>query len=185
MNEQVDSYAMAHALIRAKVLCITERFPWDAMEDARQDLLLDYLRRLPKFDSGRGDRDGFVRGVMRNHATVLATRRHRTARREILADDLPRKAARSEADPLEILDSLRWHEIEPALQMRIDIERVLSGLPYQLQRLARMLSELTVLEVCAQTGRSRSRVYQMIRQLRDAFVRAGYRPRRPSAGHHR
>jgi hypothetical protein len=179
MTAHADSYAMAQASLRARVLCATVGFPRDDMEDARQDLLLDYLRRLPKFDSRRGDRDGFVRGVMRNHATVLATRRHRIACREILADDLPRKEARSEIDSWEILDSLSRHEIEPALQMTIDIERVLSGLPLQLQRLARLLSELSVLEVCAKAGKSRSSVYQMTRQLRDAFTQAGFRPRYP------
>jgi hypothetical protein len=63
--------------------------------------------------------------------------------------------------------------------MNLDIERVLKGLPSQLQRLALLLSELPVLEVCAKTGKSRSRVYQMTRQLRDAFARAGFRPRCP------
>jgi hypothetical protein len=115
----------------------------------------------------------------------LATRRHRIARREILADDLPRKEARIETDRLEILNGLQRHEIEPALQLSIDVERVLYGLPYTLQRLARMLRELTILEVCAQTGKSRSWVYQMIRQLREAFVRAGFRPRGPRVGRHR
>lgn len=177
MTGHADSYAMAQASLRAKLLCATAGFRWDAMEDARQDLLVDYLRRLPKFDSRRGDRDSFVRGVMRNHATVLATRRHRIARREVLAADLPRKEVRIEADPVEILDGLHWHEIEPALQLSIDVERVLSRLPYQLQRLARLLSELSVVEVCLAFGKSRSRVYQMIRQIRVAFVSAGLEPR--------
>ena len=179
MTGHADSYAMAQASLRARLLCTTSEFRWDEMDDARQDLLLDYLRRSPKFDSARGDQDGFIRGVMRNHATVLATRRHRTARREVLADDLPRNEGRNETDPLEILAGLHGHEIEPAVQMRIDVGRVLSGLPYQLQRLARLLSELSVLDVCAKTGKSRSRVYKMIRQLRDAFTQAGFRPRCP------
>jgi RNA polymerase sigma factor (sigma-70 family) len=177
MTRQAESYAIAHASLRARLLCTTAGFSWNEMDDARQDLLLDYLRRLPKFDGGRGDRDAFVRGVMRNHATVLAKRRHRIARREVLADDLPRTDERSESDLSEILDGLHQHEIEPALQISIDVKRVLDGLPDRLHRLARLLSELSVLEACLAIGKSRSTVYQMMRQIRAAFIHAGLEPR--------
>ena len=175
----VDPYIVQQASCRASLLVATAGFRSDDWEDLRQEMVLDCLRRSPKFDSSRGDWQGFVRGVVRNHATVLVTRRVRTAHREILADDLSCNEARAGDDPADKLDGAPRHDIEAALQMSLDIERVLKGLPSQLQRLALLLSELPVLEVCAKTGKSRSRVYQMIRQLRNAFARAGFRPRRP------
>ena len=72
-----------------------------------------------------------------------------------------------------------YRDLEFELQMGIDVRRVLSGLPPSLQKLAFLLSEFSVLDVCAQTGKSRSGVYQMIRQMRAAFVQAGFRPRFP------
>jgi RNA polymerase sigma-70 factor (ECF subfamily) len=163
---------------QASLLVATAGFKPDDWEDLRQELTLDCLRRSPKFDPSRGDWQGFVRGIVRNHACVLATRRYRTAQREVLAADLV-GGEEQVGDDSDILDGVRRHEMEAALQMSIDVERVLGGLPTTLQTLARLLAEMPVLEVCARTGRSRSRVYQMTRQLREVFVQAGFRPRSP------
>jgi len=175
----VDAYIAQQASCRARLLVATAGFKSDDWEDLRQEMVLDCLRRSPKFDPSRGDWQGFVRGVVRNHAIVLVTRRHRTAQRDILADDLSFKETRAGDDPIDILDGVHRCEFEAALHMAIDVGRVLDGLPPQLQTLALLLGELPVLEVCAKTGKSRSRVYQMTRQLREAFVRAGFRPRCP------
>jgi hypothetical protein len=53
---------------------------------------------------------------------------------------------------------------------------VIEGLPTKLQSLAVLLGQMPVQDVCRQTGKSRSRVYQMTRQIREAFVRAGFSP---------
>jgi RNA polymerase sigma-70 factor (ECF subfamily) len=169
------SFAIRQASIRASLLVATAGFRSDDWEDLRQEMILDCLRRSPKFDPSRGDWQGFVRGVIRNHATVLVTRRHRSLQREVLAEDLSYKEPRTADDRADHLGAGHKHEIEPGLQMSIDVQRVLSGLPPQLQNLARLLSESPMLEAGAKTGKSRSRVYQMTRQLRDAFVRAGFR----------
>jgi hypothetical protein len=96
--------------------------------------------------------------------------------REVLAEDLPHREVEMADDPVNPLGTGCRHEIEAGLQMSIDVQRVLNGLPPQLQNLALLLSELPMLEAGAKTGKSRSRVYQMTRQLRDAFARAGLRP---------
>jgi RNA polymerase sigma-70 factor (ECF subfamily) len=172
----VDPYILQQASCRASLLVATAGFRSDDWEDLRQEMVLDCLRRSPKFDSSRGDWRGFVRGVVRNHATVLATRRHRSVQREVLAEDLPHGEAESADDPVNPLGAGNKHEIEAGLQMSIDVQRVLNRLPPQLQNLAVLLSEFPMLEAGAKTGKSRSRVYQMTRQLRDAFSRAGLRP---------
>ena len=175
----VDPYILQQASCRASLLVATAGFRSDDWEDLRQEIVLDCLRRSPKFDPSRGDWRGFVRGVVRNHATVLATRRYRSVQREVLAEDLSHGEVETADDPPDHLRAGHKHEIEAGLQMSIDVQRVLNGLPPQLQNLALLLSELPMLEAGAKTGKSRSRVYQMTRQLRDAFVRAGFRPRCP------
>jgi RNA polymerase sigma-70 factor (ECF subfamily) len=179
VNSEFDPYILRQASCRASLLVATAGFPRDDWEDLRQEMVLDCLRRSPKFDPSRGDWQGFVRGVVRNHATVLVTRRHRSVRREALAEDLSHEEAGMPGDPDHLFGAGHKHEIEAGLQMSIDVQRVLNGLPPQLQNLALLLSELPMLEAGAKTGKSRSRVYQMTRQLRDAFVRAGFRPRCP------
>jgi len=178
----VDPYILQQASCRASLLVSTAGFRPDDWEDLRQELVLDCLRRSPKFDPSRGDWQGFIRGVVRNHATVLATRRHRSVQQEVLAEDLSHGEVETADDPPDPLRGGHKHEIEAGLQMSIDVQRVLNGLPPQLQNLALLLSELPMLEAGAKTGKSRSRVYQMTRQLRDAFARAGLRPLCPKFG---
>ena len=158
----VDPYILQQASCRASLLVSTAGFRPDDWEDLRQELVLDCLRRSPKFDPSRGDWQGFIRGVVRNHATVLATRRHRCVQREVLAEDLSHGEVETADDPANPFGTGHKHEIEAGLQMSIDVQRVLNGLPPQLQNLAFLLTELPMLEAGAKTGKSRSRVYQMM-----------------------
>jgi DNA-directed RNA polymerase specialized sigma24 family protein len=103
LNETIDSHAIDHAALQARLLSATAGFRPDEIDDARQELLLDYLRRLPKYDSTRGNLTGFTRGVMRHRATVLIGRRSGRVRREVLADDLRQTNPDDSTDVLEII----------------------------------------------------------------------------------
>jgi len=173
MSALVDPYALAYASLRARLL----GFPPDDVEDARQDLLLDYLRRLPKYDRTRGDQEGFVRGVMRNHAAVLAVRRRRHVGREIAAGDLSSESTHPTWTG-SIAPCFQIGEAIDSLDLRSDIRRVLATLPPSHRVLAMLLGEMCPSEVCVRIRRSRSRVYQMIRQIRFVFVQAGLDPAR-------
>ena len=174
MTTPLDSYAVERATLHARLLAATAGFRWDDFGDLRQELLLDYLRRSPKFDEARGEWGGFVRGVMRNQAATLIVRRHRRARHEVLAGDLVDPDA--EAGENTVLDGGGKDDVATRLDLSIDVRRVLQTLPVRLQRLACLLAEMPVSEACLVTGKSRSRIYQMIRQLRAAFVEAGLNP---------
>ena len=171
MNTGVDSYAVQQATLRARLVAATAGFRWDDIDDLKQELLLDCLRRSPKFDAARGEWRGFVRGVMRNQAAALIVKRHRRARHEVLASDLVDPDA--EAGESTVFEGGGQRDVATPLNLAIDVRRVLQKLPVGLQRLARLLAEMPVSEVCLITGKSRSRIYQMIRQLRTAFVEAG------------
>ena len=95
MEVEREAYLIEQASVRAKCLVRSSGVPVDGMEDAKQNLLLDCLRRLPKFDSSRGDFEPFVRGVMRNHSTILAVQEHRRRRRDLSLDEPIPDRARS------------------------------------------------------------------------------------------
>jgi DNA-directed RNA polymerase specialized sigma24 family protein len=176
----VDLYLLQQASCLASLLVTTAGFPRDEWPDVRQELISDCLRRSPKFDPSRGDWEGFVRGVMRNHAKVLIKRRHRRMQREVLAGDISHHDAgagdvETREDPKTV--SGGRHEIEAGIQLSIDIRRLINSMPPKLQEIALRLTESSVLEVSAQTGRSRSGVYKLTRQMRPMFVQAGLGPR--------
>jgi DNA-directed RNA polymerase specialized sigma24 family protein len=155
-----------NAMLRARLLVALAGFPAADVEDLAQELLLDCLRRAPWFDPARGSWEGFVRGVMLNRAGALVARRRRLVR-EISVERLAEMAATSGgpaaycgADPA------------TALIISLDTQRIISTLPRHLRAIALLLQRYGATEISELTGKSRSRVYQLILQIREAFVRA-------------
>jgi len=69
----IDPFVMRQAEVRASRLVGNYGFTPDDWDDLRQELLLDYLRRHPRFDPERGNHDGFACGVLRHQAAKLAS----------------------------------------------------------------------------------------------------------------
>ena len=80
-------YLLQQTGLRASLLQTSFGFAADDWDDLRQDLALDCLRRLPRFDASRGNWKGFVHGVVRNHACVLASKQARRPELQCLAED--------------------------------------------------------------------------------------------------
>ena len=158
----VDPFVIQQAEIRASRLIGSHGFSRDDWDDLRQDLLLDYLERLPQFDGGRGDLRGFMFGVVRHRAAQLVAQQRR----------------RVQFAPDGCADSGRSRHCHAAVNydLRLVVEQAMSRLPEHLRALAQMLSERTPREVSHATGKSRSRVYQMIGEIRAAFIDAGVTP---------
>ncbi len=173
--DTIGVYACQQASCRASLLVASGCFSSDDWEDLRQEMVLDYLQRSPKFDPSRGDWHGFVRGVMRNQASDLVMSVRRRGKVLLGADLIDREDA-SDSDPLDFLDTRPSTCELDALHVRIDVRRIIQTLPPQLQSLAVMLGQSPTQQVCKRLRRSRSQVCQMIRQIRKIFVRAGFSP---------
>jgi RNA polymerase sigma-70 factor (ECF subfamily) len=177
MTAAFEWQASHQAELRASILVKWRGFSPQDWEDVRQDLVLDCLRRIPRFDPTRGEWPAFVRGVMYNQSTVLLSRRRRHLRREILAGDLVLLDRKTSTHFGYVMENLVLHDSTASLQLQIDVARVLRGLPGPLRTVAKLLSEVTVTEICVITGRSRSWVYRMAQKIREAFMSAGFRPK--------
>ncbi|MBZ5618928.1 MAG: ATP-binding protein [Acidobacteriia bacterium] len=70
----IDPFVIRQAEIRASRMIGNYGFTRDDWEDLRQELLLDYVERRPRFSPERGDHRGFAFGVLRNRAAKLAAR---------------------------------------------------------------------------------------------------------------
>jgi RNA polymerase sigma-70 factor (ECF subfamily) len=158
----VDPFVIQQAEIRASRLIGSHGFTRDDWDDLRQDLLLDYLERLPQFDGDRGNPRGFMFGVVRHRAAQLAARQRRQVP---LVPDGSTETGGS-----------RHRHTAVNYDLRLDLEAAVSRLPQHLRAVAQMLSDRTPREVARITGKSRSRVYQMIQEIRGAFVEAGVTP---------
>jgi RNA polymerase sigma-70 factor (ECF subfamily) len=159
-------YLLQQTRLRASLLLASFGLASDDWDDLRQDMALDCLRRLPKFDASRGDWKGFVRGVVRNHACVLASRQIRRRALQPLDIDADGETSDDTCDgPIE--------DPRPALDLSLDTQRVLASLPEEVQRTARFLAEMPISAVCRRTGFSRHKVNLHIGKIRAAFEAAG------------
>jgi DNA-directed RNA polymerase specialized sigma24 family protein len=170
---EFDPYTLQQASCRASHLVNRGSCRPDDWEDARQELVVDFLERAHRFNPARGEWPGFVRGVIRHRSFVLA-------RKEALR---------------------RWHEVAPecsddvdaganlfdhvaaadqdqalALVMRMDVARILSKLPENLRALAWELTERSVGEIAQARGVTPQWICQLRKRLRLAFLDAGITP---------
>ena len=175
MNGHIDAFAVQEACRCASRLIATAGFRRDDREDLRQDIILDLLRRTPRFDVSRGDWHGFVRGVSR-HRALTQIAQHRRRRWEVLAGDL---GPADDGYPLDAFDCRRRADAASVLHLRLDVRRVVASLPPRLRSLARALGQMPVNEVCLHTGKSRATVHRMTVEIRGVFLAAGIAPSCP------
>jgi len=168
-------YLLGQTGLRASLLRTSFQLAADDWEDMQQEMALDCLRRLPKFDPERGDWRGFVRGVVRNHACVLATRTSHRREFQSLDSDETADAVQDEA-PEQLSEAAP--DFRPALEFRVDLERVIACLPEETQTVARHLAEIPASAVCRRTGLSRHRVELHIALIRAVLDSAGFTGKR-------
>jgi RNA polymerase sigma-70 factor (ECF subfamily) len=175
-----DPYILQQASCRASLLVFCSGLQRDDWEDLRQELVLDCLERLPRFNSRRGGFHAFVRGVIRNESTALAWRECR----RFHCHALPEIAEEHELDadaPLQVTEPAC---ADPSNQLALsaDVQRVIATLPERLRILALDLAEMTVPEIAAKWGTSTQWIYEKRKRLRRKFIEAGVVPesmRRP------
>jgi RNA polymerase sigma-70 factor (ECF subfamily) len=172
----VDPYVSRQASLCASHLVRRGRFTVDDWDDLRQEMFLDLLQRLPRFQPERGDWPGFVRGVMRNRSAALATEQEKYSVR--FGGEDGGCAPNGDENALEPLTDLPGEDSRTEMQLRLDVERVLRRLPEHLRAVALLLRDMSVSEICQHTGKSRSGINHFIRQIRAAFEEAGLTPER-------
>jgi RNA polymerase sigma-70 factor (ECF subfamily) len=157
------------------------------LEDLRQDLLVDLIRRLPAFDARRGGLGVFAGLVLRNRASVIALRLGRERRAQgggVLSLDapldpdarLPLGATLAEADGLSA-----WHgqPVRAAADaaLRIDVARALGRLAAGDRALCAGLCLHRPRDLVAAGAGSRSALHRRVAGLRCALAAHGLAPR--------
>jgi len=174
---EFTSYLLQQAGLRASLIHNSLGFAADDWDDLRQDLALDCLRRLPRFDGSRGAWKGFVRGVVRNRACVMAMRQARRPEVRALAIDdcgSDGEASFGVTHPALVEDAL------PTLELSLDAQRVIAGLSEELQLIARCLAEMSFCALTRRVGLTHAQLKRKVAQIRAAFAAAGLAPVRDS-----
>ena len=160
-------------LVRIKANQLVGRYGFTRSdrEDVEQELLLDLLVRLRRFDPARARRFTFVRLVV-NRCVASLIRRRRTASRDY------RRANVS-------LDELLWDGkragrfLEPALDdtqqrdLRIDLTEALESLPVRYREVAEELRDGNLWTAAQQQRRTREAVRRMREHIRRHLLDRG------------
>lgn len=178
----IDGYAVTKIRYQARRLARSRVFGPCDIEDLEQELMLDLLRRLPAFESGRASFSTFIARIVENCAATLieaATAEKRGA--EIVHESLDASAADDEdGAPLEETiaaeDGLwsnatrTWHE---RVELRHDLQRLLSRLSPGLVDLCNRLATRSVSELARSRGISRASIYGALAEAREAAIGVG------------
>lgn len=155
---QALPFALRAVQVRAGLAVATGRAAASERKDLEQEALLGLFLALPRYDASRAGLRTFVERVAdKRFATLLRRRR---------------------ADLVERLDGHRIATADgiPAVQLRVDFERVMAPLLASDRALAFLLIDHRPAEISELLGIARSTVYARIARLRRAFLAAGYGP---------
>ena len=167
----------------ARRLCRILNLPDHEQEDIRQDLLLDFLSRLPAFDPARADLPAFAMVCFRHAGSRTAgrVRRERRTRHPISLDDVI-----GGGGGLTVGDTINESEgygawcgqstdAIAALERRLDLHRAASTIDPEDHPLCTALSTQTPHEFGETGTMPRARLYRRIREIRLSLLAAGIR----------
>ena len=141
------------------------------IHDIRQDLLLELVRRAPRFD-GQASWTTFAQMVVRHAGQDVADRWHRHHRRHGGSLD---DSERANEEGL----AAWWaggFVSSGAIHLRLDIQRFLENLPDGLRLLCQLLANEERSEALAKSGFSRSEFFRKLHELRMRLRAFGITP---------
>lgn len=178
---ELNDYALKLIYHKARQIVGKAGYTQDDVDDIEQELALDLLRRLPKFDPARATYNTFVARLVERKISNLI--RHRTQevrdyRREVcsLNDDIDV----GEDAPKQRLVTINQDEHDRRSgkykreDMQLDIAAVLAELSPELRQAGELLMTMPVAQVAATLGVPRSTFYEShLAPLRAAFEARG------------
>ena len=165
----------------ARRLCRSLGLPRQEQEDIQQDLLADFLTRLPAYDPAKAELAAFAMVCMRHAGTRIArrVRAERASRHPVSLDAvLPGTEGMTLVCTLSAADGYSAWCGQPtddiaALERRLDLARAGEAIDESDHPLCAALTEHTPHELGAQRTMPRMRIYRRIREMRLRLLTAG------------
>lgn len=162
-------------------LCCGLSLPRQEREDIQQDLLVDFLIRLPAYDPAKAELAAFAMVCMRHAGTRIARRirSERATRHPLSLDDvLPGTEGMTLGSTLGNADSYAAWCGQPTddiagLERRLDLARAGEEIDPVDHKLCAALTEHTPHELGEQGTMPRMRIYRRIREMRLRLLSAG------------
>ena len=183
--EGLDAYAVKIIKHKARQLVGSAGFVAADRHDLEQELAVDLLRRLPRFDPTLAKRETFIARIVEHQvATLVESQKAGLRDYRCCAGSLDERPPDEEGETSETPPALdndeyrretvaRSRRDKELGELRRDLNKVLAELPTDLRSLCLRLLTSTVSDVSRETGVPRGTVYEAIGKLRTRFERAG------------
>ncbi|NIM21304.1 MAG: RNA polymerase subunit sigma-24 [Candidatus Latescibacteria bacterium] len=181
----IDDYAVRIIKHKARQLVGHAGFTESDREDLEQELVLDLLRRLPKYNPQRTKRNTFIALII-EHKVATIIESSKAGKRDYrtplcsLNDQLEDKEGSSmeREETIDQEDYLRrtGKLSRPAVELQelsLDTQKVVASLPPELRELCRRLQTQSITEISRETGIPRGTIYESRKKLRALFEDAG------------
>lgn len=183
---ELTAYALELTHHKARQMVGTAGYVRQDVEDLQQELALDLLERLPKFDPARATNNTFVARLVERKVSKLIRDRQRERRDpyreaqalndEVLGEDGV-TVEFSETLGEDAQDLRLGRKTRPAAEcadLRMDVAEVLASLPPELRPVAEALTTMTIRKAGRKLGISRCQLYKVyLPQIREAFEARG------------
>jgi RNA polymerase sigma-70 factor (ECF subfamily) len=183
---ELNDYARTCIHHKARQLVGQAGYTEDDIEDIEQDLTLDLLERLPKFDPAKATLNTFVARCIDHKVSQLLRHRQtemRDHQREACSLNDEVEVGEEELAERHTTISQDEHDLRigkhnrPAAEradLQLDVAAVLADLPPELREVAEMLTTMPVAEVARTLGIPRSTLYEThLARLRVTFEAKG------------
>jgi len=176
-NSSIGFDCYADPLIRHKARQLVGKagFTEDDRADLEQELALDLLQRMPRFDPDKAKVTTFMTRVVEHRISTLLAARHAQCR-DWRLNQVSLNAPVDDSDQAEDLIHFVPHDSEDVrvMENRLDMERMLASLPDEQRQLCEQLKEHTMAESARILGLPRSTLYGRLNSIRECFAAGGF-----------
>ena len=181
----IDDYAVQLIKYKARQLVGRVGFTESDREDLEQEMVLDLLRRLPKFDPKRAGRNTFIARIVEHKvATIIEAQKAGMRDYRLCSCSLNDRLEDEEGRSIERMETIDQEDYlrrtgklsRPMSELRnlsIDLRSAVQTLPPELRELCKRLQTESVTEISRDTGILRCTIYESIKKLRAIFEDAG------------
>ena len=183
----IDPYAVRVIRHKAQKLVGHAGFTESDRKDLEQEMMMDLLHRLPKYNPKLSQRNTFIAQVVEHKIAMIIAARKAGLRDYRLCDcslnDQLEDDEGGSVDRMETIDQEdylsrtgRLSRSSPEIRdLALDIRMTLDSLSPELRELCSLLGTDTVLEISREKGIPRGRIYESLKELREIFEDAGLR----------
>lgn len=159
--DEIGSYGLNYVKGKARKLIGQYGFTWSDFENLKQEMYLDLVQRLPRFDPDLSPRNAFITRVVNNKVADIIKTRTSPSREHVRNEVSINAPLSQDGRPSELCETLcDSREVPEHSDLEMDLAYSLGALPSELRSLWDLrVQGLTFTEISVRSGVPRPTIY--------------------------